>query len=79
MHAFRGTLKNELPDRVPDKLKLAAGSGKFISTASLKPPKILSCVNHSSTAATKRSSLGGNSVKMGTAKAAPGKEESQEC
>ncbi|KAK9913316.1 hypothetical protein M0R45_037134 [Rubus argutus] len=52
--------------------QLTAGSGKFISTASLKPPKILSCINHSLTAATKRSSLGGNYVKMGTAKAAPG-------
>ncbi|KAK9913309.1 hypothetical protein M0R45_037129 [Rubus argutus] len=59
--------------------QLAAGSGKFISTASLKPPKIFSCVNHSSTAYNQRSSLGGNYVKMGTAKAAPGKEESQEC
>ncbi|KAM5556117.1 hypothetical protein ABKV19_023817 [Rosa sericea] len=68
---------NDRPERILQEVfvssqrQLAAGSGKLIPTASLKQPKIFSGVNHSSSAATKRSSLGGNYVKMGTAKAAP--------
>ncbi|XP_061999470.1 uncharacterized protein LOC133716831 [Rosa rugosa] len=69
---------NNQPERilkevfVSSQRQLAAGSGKFIPTASLKQPKLFSGVSHSSTAATRRSSLGGNYVKMGTAKAARG-------
>ncbi|KAL6290781.1 hypothetical protein ACE6H2_008291 [Prunus campanulata] len=57
---------------VSSQKQVAAGSEKLNSSASLKPPKISSRVNESSTAAAKRACLGGNYAKMGTAKAATG-------